>query len=69
MSSFQLKSQFCLSSSSDAKVVASSATFALNTYIENYSDEELYNLIQLGMQASLYGIYNSKIAIYSSDGY
>ena len=67
MSSFQLKPQFLPKSSNNAKVVANPTAFALNTYIENYSDDELYTLIQLGMQAASYGIINPKAITYSSN--
>ena len=59
MSSFQLKTITKTNNDGTftvASAVDNSAADALNTYITNYSDEELLELIQLGMEASLKGV-------------
>ena len=59
MSSFQLKPQCSGFRSSNAGTGQQLTIPVLATYIEQMSDEELYSLIQLGMQASLKGSYTS----------
>ena len=55
MSSFQLKSDFITTSNTPntASLAEISARDALKVYIENYTDQDILTLIQLGMEASL----------------